>query len=90
MNHNRYAIGIDQKENASGRFLIATPEKALVDLIHQKSKKLKGADLLADLIEARRIDEDILKSLDKKLLLEIGENYRSETVTNLINVLGLL
>jgi len=31
LSHYRYAVGIDQKENAAGRFLIATPEKALAD-----------------------------------------------------------
>lgn len=90
LSHHRYAIGIDQKENASGRFLIATPEKALVDLVHLKSKQLAGKDLLADLIEARRIDEEHLKNLDKKHLLEIADNYRSKTVMNLIHILGML
>lgn len=90
LSQQRYAIGIDQQENASGRFLIATPEKALADLVHFKSKKLAGNDLLEDLIEARRMDEDVLKKLDKKHLLEIAENYRSKSVTNLVNVLGML
>lgn len=90
LSHHRYAIGIDQKENAAGRFLIATPEKALADLIHMKCKKLEGRDLLVDLIEARRMDEDQLKKLNKKHLLEIAENYRSKAVMNLINVLGIL
>ncbi len=90
LSHHRYAIGIDQKENGAGRFLIATPEKALADLIHLKSKKLEGKDLLVDLIEARRMDEDLLKNLNKKHLLEIAENYRSKAVKNLSNVLGLL
>jgi hypothetical protein len=90
LNHRRYTIGIDQKENAAGRFLIATPEKALADLVHLKSKKLEARDLLVDLIEARRIDEDQLKNLNKILLLEIADNYRSKAVTNLIKVLGML
>lgn len=90
LSHHRYAIGIDQKENEAGRFLIATPEKALADLIHLKSKKLEGKDLIVDLIEARRMDEDHLKNLDKKHLHEIAENYRSKAVMNLVNVLGML
>lgn len=90
LNHQRYAIGIDQQENAAGRFLIATPEKALADLIHLKSRKLEGKDLLDDLIEARRIDEDQLKNLNKKHLLEIGDQYRSKAVMNLIHVIGIL
>ncbi len=90
LNHKRYAIGIDQKENAAGRFLIATPEKALADLIHQKSKKLQGKDLLDDLIESRRMDENRLKELNKKHLLEIADDYHSKAVHNLVNVLGIL
>jgi predicted transcriptional regulator of viral defense system len=90
LSHHRYAIGIDQKENERGRFLIATPEKALADLIHLKSSKLKGRDLLIDLVEARRMDEENLKNLNKKHMLEIAENYRSRAVMNLVNVLGML
>lgn len=90
LNHHRYAIGIDQKENSAGRFLIATPEKALADLVHLKSKKLEGQDLLVDLIEARRIEEAHLKDLDKKHMREIADNYRSKAVMNLLHVLGML
>lgn len=90
LSHHRYSIGIDQQENAAGRFLIATPEKSLADLVHLKSKKLEGADLLTDLIEARRIDEDQLRRLNKNHLLEIVDNYRSKAVSNLIHVLGML
>lgn len=90
LSHHRYAIGIDQKENAAGRFLIATPEKALADLVHAKSKHLEGNDLLIDLIEARRIDENILKSMNKQHLVDVSNSYKSKSVANLVNVLGLL
>lgn len=90
LNHKRYSIGIDQKENTAGRFLIATPEKALSDLVHFKSKSLSGKDLLDDLVEGRRIDIDDLKNLDKSLLLEIADRYRSKPIRNLVNVLGML
>lgn len=90
LNHDRYSIGIDQKENEAGRFLIATPEKALADLIHMKSKNLSGKDLLEDLIESRRIERDVLKNLNKKALIEIRDQYRSKNIDNLVNVLGIL
>lgn len=90
LSHHRYAIGIDQKENSAGRFLIATPEKALADLIHLKSKEIEGQDLLDDLIEARRMDEEQLRSLNFKHLLEISDNYRSKAVTNLVQALRKL
>lgn len=90
LNHQRYSIGIDQQENASGRFLIATPEKALADLVYCKSKKIGKEDLLTDLIEGRRIDEDCLKNLNKSHLLEIAQKYRSQAIHNLINLIGIL
>lgn len=90
LSHPRYAIGIDQKENEAGRFLIATPEKALADLIHFKSHELEGKDLLVDLIESRRMDEDLLRKLNKQHLLEIADSYRSKAIMNLIHVLGIL
>jgi hypothetical protein len=90
LNHSRYAIGIDQKENAAGKFIIATPEKALADLVHLKSRGLNSKDLLIDLIEARRIDKNILQQLNKTHLSEIGECYRSMAVKQLISALGLI
>lgn len=90
LSHARFAIGIDQKENHAGKFLIATPEKALADLVYLKSKNLEPREILVDLIEGRRIEESVLKSLDKMHLLEIAESYRSKTIKNLKNALGLL
>lgn len=90
LSHNRYAIGIDQKENAAGNFLIATPEKALADLVNLKGKKLSGKDLLTDLVEGRRIDPDELKKLNKQHLYDIAEKYRSQSVKELIHILGYL
>ena len=90
LSHARYIVGIDQKQNAAGNFLIATPEKALADLVHQKSKNLSAKELLIDLIEGRRIDEAQLRNLNKAYLLEIAESYRSKSVSTLIHTLGLL
>ncbi len=88
LSHARYVTGVTQKENSAGNFLIATPEKALADLVHSKSKKLNSKELLIDLVEARRIDEEVLKNLDKSHLTEIADNYRSAAVHNLINIIG--
>jgi predicted transcriptional regulator of viral defense system len=90
LGHARYAIGIDQAKNESGNFLIATPEKALVDLVHRKSKGLTAKELLVDLVEARRIDVDNLKNLNKEHLLDIAESYRSKSATTLVHALGLI
>ncbi len=90
LSHSRYAVGIDQQENSGGNFLIATPEKALIDLIHVKAKKMGAKELLVDLIEGRRIEESFLKKLDKKLLQDIIERYHSQAVNKLMEVVGLL
>jgi hypothetical protein len=91
LNHSRYAVGIDQKENPAGKFLIATPEKALADLVHLKSKKIESVeDMLIDLVEGRRIYEDHLRNLNKKHLIEISEKYRSKSVSQLVAALDLL
>jgi len=90
LSHSRYITGVLQKENNSGKFLIASPEKALADLVHFKSRGLTGKDLLDDLIEARRMEENQLRNLDKKLLMEIGDGYRSSAVSTLIHTLGIL
>lgn len=84
----RYVVGVDIKENSAGNFLIATPEKALADLVHKKSKQLSSKDLLIDLVEGRRIDESTLKNLDKSRLAEIAECYRSTAVHSLLNIIG--
>ncbi len=90
LSHPRYVVGIDQSQNEEGNFLIAAPEKALADLVYIKCKGLGPKELLVDLCEARRIDEDSLRQLDKRLLLEISECYRSKPVTTLVQTLGLL
>jgi hypothetical protein len=90
LNKTRYRVGIDQQKNSAGNFLIATPEKALADLVHVKSKKLESKDLLRDLVEGRRIEESQLKNLNKQHLLEIAQAYRSQAVSTLIHTLGLL
>ncbi len=87
----RYAIGIDQKETSAGKFLIATAEKALSDLVHCKSSGLKSTkDLLVDLIEARRMEENVLKGLNKKMLKAISVAYRSRALGQLVEALNLL
>ncbi len=85
---NRYTIGIDQKSNFAGNYLIATPEKALADTVHFKGKNLNETELLTDLIEGRRIEIETLKSLNKDHLAHIAEEYRSSSVRTLVNALG--
>lgn len=85
-NIDRYSIGITQGENSAGRFLIATPEKALADLVYQKSRHLNINELTKDLLEGRRIDEHSLRSLNGALLKEIAAQYHTKSVANLVKL----
>ena len=86
----KFSVGQSLGSNILGNFLIASPEKALADLVYFKSKHLKAEDLLADLVEGRRIDLDKLRTLNKSHLLEIKTAYKSQIVNTLVEVLGLL
>lgn len=86
----RYVEGIDMLTNEAGNYLMATPEKALADLVCKKCQHLNSKELLTDLLEGRRMEQENLKQLDKHRLQTIAENYRSKAVTNLVHAIGLL
>lgn len=86
---DRYAIGITQHQASGfiGGFLMATPEKALADIVYRDCKGMDISQLKHELLESKRIDEEILHSLDKKLLAAIGNNYRSKSVKHLVDII---
>lgn len=88
----RYAIGITQKEAQGfvGQFLMATPEKALVDLVFTSCKGLDKESLRRELLESRRMDRNSLQQLNKESLLEIGKCYRAKSVYNLVDLVGVI
>jgi predicted transcriptional regulator of viral defense system len=92
LSEDRFSIGITTKPepNFIGGFLIATPEKALADLVHKTSHVSNKKELKDDLIEAKRIDPAIFQTLNKTLLGKIAEMYRSKTVSLLANLIGEL
>jgi hypothetical protein len=85
-----YPVGITQKtySNFMETFLIATPEKALIDLVYKTCKNLNKEQLKIELLESKRIDIEFLHNLDKPLLREIANFYKSSSVKNLIYLLG--
>jgi hypothetical protein len=91
-NSNAHAIGIDLKKAAGfiGSFLMATPEKALADLVYKRCKKLDKEQLKVELLESKRIDAEHFFKLDRKLLEEIAKGYKSKVVDHLINLIGVL
>jgi hypothetical protein len=88
-----YRIGIDQALSAAGRpFLIATPEKALVDKVHDE----RGTALLslygmkAYLIDRLGIAPERLAGLDIRKLTEIRYCFGSRKIRLLHSVLQRL
>jgi predicted transcriptional regulator of viral defense system len=78
-----YQIGIDQVQIEGGRpFLIATPEKALADKIHddrgtgvRTQEEMKGY-----LLKNLRVDPESLAKLDADVFALIADRYRSKKI----------
>lgn len=92
LNAASYSIGIEKKKSSSsiGGFLMASREKALADFICRSCKGLSQEQLKMELLESKRLNLEIVHELDKKLLAEIADRYRSKLVRYLINLLGVL
>jgi len=89
---SRYSIGINHAavEGQVGGFLIASREKALADTVFTSCRDMSEKELLKELVESKRIDEDSLKSLDKELMLSISRQYKSDIVRKLAKVITTL
>lgn len=76
-----YPLGIQQIDlPEEGSYLIATPEKALVDLISQVKGLNCTADMKEYLYENMRMEQSDLRKLNKKLLLEICNCYNMSNI----------
>jgi hypothetical protein len=82
-----YSIGIMQKKSSdfSGGFLIASPEKALSDMVFKTCKNLDRDQLKEELIESKRIDPVCFQ-----LLEEIAKRYHAKSVYYLRDLIGVL
>jgi predicted transcriptional regulator of viral defense system len=89
---DHYPIGIVQKSTPGfvGGFLMASPEKALADLVFKTCKGLTKEELKLELLESKRIDPESLRQLNKPLLEEIAKSYNSKRVDNLIYLIGMI
>lgn len=87
-----FSVGVTQKQSPDflGGFLIASPEKALADLVFKTCKNLKADQLKEELIESRRIDQDRLRDLNKELLAEIAKRYRAKSISYLRDLIGVI
>jgi predicted transcriptional regulator of viral defense system len=87
-----YSVGVTQKKSSDfvGGFLIASPEKALADMVFKSCKNLNKNQLKEELIEAKRMDRECFQHLNKELLEEIANSYKAKPVYNLIDLIGVL
>ena len=87
-----YSIGITQKKSPDfvGGFLIASPEKALADMVFKTCKNLDKNQLKDELLESKRIDRECLRELNKGLLEDIANSYCARHVHHLSNLVGVL
>ncbi|MDP3560526.1 MAG: hypothetical protein Q8R79_09310 [Legionellaceae bacterium] len=88
LNNRRYAIGIELRSTVTGvSFLMASPEKALCDLIYLEDRALSiqsPQDIAAYLFQDLRLDEDILRQLNLKSLQQLVVQYQHSTLTQVI------
>lgn len=89
---DRYSIGITQKKSSDfiGGFLIASPEKALADMVFKSCKNMDKEQLKEELLESKRIDRDCFHKLDKDLLENIAKSYHAKHVSYLSDLVGAL
>ena len=87
-----YSIGITQKKSPDfvGGFLIASPEKALVDTVFITCRNLDKVQLRVELLESKRIDRKCFHELNRDLLEEIAKSYRARHVHYLAELVGVL
>ena len=87
-----YSIGITQKKSPDfvGGFLIASPEKALADMVFKTCKNLDKDQLKDELLESKRIDRECFHELNKDLLEEIAKSYHAKACLLLVDLVGVL
>ena len=92
LSSNSYPIGITQKKSSDfvGGFLIASPEKALADLVFTTCKGLDKTQLKQELLESKRIDLKCFHQLNKNLLIKITKSYDAKSVGYLMDLVGEL
>jgi predicted transcriptional regulator of viral defense system len=81
LNNQRYTVGIDWKTLDNGQhFLMASPEKALIDTIASCTDITTRKAMRLHLIENLRIDENILSELDISRTTVITQAYAKPVI----------
>lgn len=87
-----FSVGVMQKKSSEflGGFLIASPEKALADVVFKTCKRLDKNQLKEELIESKRMDPKCFQDLNKELLGEIANSYHAKSVYYLRDLIGVV
>lgn len=92
LSEHRYSVGATLERDGDEAFLIATPEKALVDKVWS-DKRFSGrslSDVAGYLQDDLRIDPHRLVSLDRERLRSIDRGWRSRKIGLLLRYLTSL
>lgn len=77
-----FPFGVEQHKKDAVMLLIASPMKALADIIYTRKRTWESIE---DLSEDLRIERESIQSVDKKLLAELIENYPNPRVKKTLN-----
>lgn len=69
-----YPLGLIQRQELGYNFLIATPEKAILDMLYRQANK--GTDIDTYLTENMRMDFEDLSKLDTKMVSVLAPLYK--------------
>ena len=92
LSNPRYAVGACLETSGSARFLMASPEKALVDKVwtDKRFSGRRASDYETYLLEDLRIDPDGLRVLDRARLCAVAHAYASPKINKLARFLDRL
>ena len=92
LNQQRYAMGIESRTSAAGySFLIASPEKALCDLIYLEDNALvihNDHDIETYLFHDLRLDEESMEQLNTKTLHQLANQYQHSGLTQVVEFIN--
>ncbi|HCB92652.1 MAG TPA: hypothetical protein DEP57_02395 [Selenomonas sp.] len=83
-----YPYGVYWKQEGKYSYLIASPEKAICDMLYIKPPVGNLGALKEMLFEDLRIDENSFYSLEKEKLLKLTERFHTQNIRMLARLIG--
>jgi predicted transcriptional regulator of viral defense system len=77
-----FSLGVELKTDKLGNFFMATPERALCDIVYHQ--KLSMNEIESFVVENLRIEREDFLSLNTERLILIAEEYKKSSVMNLV------